>query len=258
MNLSRLLSFFEFTIFRLVKFLFTGSSANEKRTNGGHLMTSQDAYILYTDDLLPAKEKVSNLTGQNLLLSLITISFLSAFANDSNEAFFTIQENESNILVHAELPWTIRNALYQYKPELEFSQDQTAFDDAFFDYVRSTITFLDSNQDSIKLIAVIKDYVEGDSLLSNYIFEFEKGRVFIVSNSLMFNIYNDQENHHTIFRRTVPISFTTSIEQAAYYVEKPFNKRYYLFSIPLIFLVGFVVIRKVQASNRRVKRKKSV
>ncbi|MFT4970079.1 MAG: hypothetical protein ACI9O4_001831 [Chitinophagales bacterium] len=189
---------------------------------------------------------------------MLSIACLSAFANDSNEAFFAIQENESNILVRAELPWTIRNALYQYKPELEFSQDQTAFDDAFFDYVRSTITFLDNNQDSIKLIAVFKDFDEGDSLLSNYIFEFEKGRVFIVSNSLMFNIHNDQENHHTVFRSALPISFTTSMEQVDYYVEKPFNKRYYLFSIPIIFLLGFVVIRKVQASNRRVKRKKSV
>ena len=103
----------------------------------------------------------------------------NTYAHDSKEAYFKIIKTESNIVVQAEFPWTIRNALFYFKPELENTKNKTVFENAFFDYVATSFIITNSNNRILKLLKVEMEAIpEGHNHQTNYIFTFENGELF--------------------------------------------------------------------------------
>lgn len=189
-----------------------------------------------------------------IFMLIFSTCWMQAFSSLKNEAVFTIEEGKSKILVFAEFPSSIEQAVLSYQAELDMSAVQDSYEAVLFDYVNAHFTLLNQAKDTIQLLAVKKEYENVDSFLNRLIFEFAEGPIFIISNSFLFDIHEDQKNHHTIHRKGLPINFTTSHEQESFYVEKPLDKRYLMLALPVFLFISFFAFRKIWRTNKRLKR----
>ena len=141
---------------------------------------------------------------------LLFFAFTSlGFAHDANKAFFNIQQKDNLVEVKSEFPWSIRNALLEAYPELEDSKSKADFNTAFFDYVKTNFEL--RNGDSIlKLIAVDEATHNEHSHANAFVFLFEGNAFDAIKNTMMFNVYKDQENYHDILAKEKHLKFVTS------------------------------------------------
>ena len=54
-----------------------------------------------------------------LLFILVNVSGFFGYAHKTDEAFFTFDQKENTVEIHAEFPYTMRNALIEFNPYLE-------------------------------------------------------------------------------------------------------------------------------------------
>ena len=181
-----------------------------------------------------------------ILILLMSSNLFNSYAHDSKEAFFTIEKKEGVIHFNAEFPWSIRNALLTFKPELENLDDEIEFDNAFYEYLNSSVILKDENQKILKLTSVKEVLSHGHSHQTNYTLIFEEGNLTEVTNTLMFNINKNQNNYHILTSEKGEIKFVTNQENPKFLLnsttEKGFN--YYWLFLPVILLAGFLVYNK--------------
>ncbi len=68
----------------------------------------------------------------------------SLYAHKSNEAFFRVIQKESVIEIETEFSWTLRNALLNFRPELEQASNKVEYEKAFIDYLKVNLVLTDS------------------------------------------------------------------------------------------------------------------
>ena len=127
-----------------------------------------------------------------LILPLLT------FAHEGNIAFFKIEQKETTVEVIAEFPWTIRNALLDFAPELKNSKSQEEFNTAFFDYIKSSLILSDMNGKQLELLKIESLNKDGHSHQNDFLFSFKGSSFKKVINRISFNLNTNQINHHTI------------------------------------------------------------
>ena len=150
---------------------------------------------------------------------LLFMAFSSlGFAHDANKAFFNIQQKDNLVEVKSEFPWSIRNALLEAYPELEDSKSKADFDTAFFDYVKTNFELRNGNS-ILKLIAVDEATHNEHSHANAFVFLFEGDAFDAIKNTLMFNIYKDQENYHDVLIKGEHLKFITSPEASIAVVQ---------------------------------------
>ena len=172
--------------------------------------------------------------------------FIQSKAHDATEAFFSIYIQKESIKIDANFPWTIRKALLNFKPELEFNKTTENFEKAFFDYVKESLIIKDKYHSPLKLIEVIKSKDKGHSHETNYTFTFEKRDFYFITNQLMFNVSKKQNNHHYLFQGDYKIKFNTDKENPTFEIknESNFNIFWIILSILIILIGGYLKLRK--------------
>ncbi|MFK7832532.1 MAG: DUF6702 family protein [Winogradskyella sp.] len=159
------------------------------------------------------------------VLSIFAFMFLSVcygFAHDANKAFFTIQQKEDYVEVQAEFPWSIRNAVLEAYPELENSKDKAEFEAAFYQYVNANFRIAHGDS-SLELISVKEEFYEGHSHQNNFSFQFKGGTFDRVSNTLMFNSYDNQKNYNDVILKSESLEFITTPDKASFIVKVSSN-----------------------------------
>jgi hypothetical protein len=187
-----------------------------------------------------------------LFALLLSVLFFKAYAHDAKEAYFKIEESEAEILVKAEFPWTIRKAVFKFKPELKNNKSKEAIDNAFFEYVQSNLILKDSNGNTIQLLNIeASNDNAGHSHQSNFIFYFEKATLFEVQNTIMLNLSDSQTNFHSFIKSGDSKIYTTSLNEPSFKCKTKavFNDKLWL--LLLLVPVGlFVIFNKRLKTNQ--------
>ena len=172
------------------------------------------------------------------------MGLIQAYAHDSKEAFFTIPQNGKNgrVQVQAEFPWTIRTALLTYDSTLQTATSRAAFEQAMFNYVKANLILQDPNGQALALSKTYEVEHQGHSHQSNFIFEYKGNRVHQISNTMLFNVSDQQTNYHTILADNQNWAFETTVSQPAFIVQyvprtRKDNLPWYLGG--LLLLLGF-------------------
>lgn len=175
-----------------------------------------------------------------------------ALAHAPDEAFYTIRSIDDTVVVRAEFPWTIRNALLNAYPELENAKTKKAFTDAFYTYIRRNFQLKNDENELLPLVKGRELLQNGHSHQTTFLLFF-KGVPITLTNTTMFELYEQQKNTHTILHDQLKEHAVTSVSQPT--ISLPFSKskslddRFYLF-MALIFLVligGYRVLKRKQS-----------
>lgn len=146
---------------------------------------------------------------------------LNGFAHDPDRAFFTISVTEENTIVEAELPWTIRNALFKFQASLQKAKTKSEFDSAFFQYVSQNFVLIQKNGENLQLKEVNPVKKEnGHSHQNNYEFIFEGNEFTTVKNTILCEHNKSQINYHELLLAEKTKEFTTSKESPKFKIGK--------------------------------------
>lgn len=178
-----------------------------------------------------------------LIISLISL-FIIPFGvvdHESNIAYFKIEQIDSTIIIHAEFPWTIRNALLEFAPELKKSKSQKMFDMAYFDYLKSTLILKDNYGNRLKLLNVDAIKNGGHSHQNEFTLTYLGKEFKTLYNSILFNINSDQSNYH-ILKSESNLTFKTTPINSIFINESSVSKKisrsfiwmFVLLSIPTV------------------------
>jgi len=131
------------------------------------------------------------------VIVIMCLFITNGFAHDANKSFFKIQQKVDFVEVQAEFPWSLRNAVLEAFPELENSNNQKDFDTAFFKYIDANFS-IRNGKALLSLVSVKAVDSPGHSHQNNFVFVFAGNNFDTVTNTIMFNIYENQENYHEV------------------------------------------------------------
>lgn len=145
------------------------------------------------------------------VLFLIGMSLIHTvgMAHEANEAFFKISQRDSVIEIEATFPWSMRNALLTFNPSLETATNKRDFENTFIAYIKAKFILKDRNG----VVLHYKEYKElendGHSHQNRYLIMFIGIDLQEVTNTILFNVYENQVNYHTITINTEQETFKT-------------------------------------------------
>ena len=165
----------------------------------------------------------------------------SGFAHDANKAFFKIQQKDNVVEVQAEFPWSVRNAILEAYPELANSKSQEDFNNAFFKYVSTNLEI--RNGDFIlELISIKEAAHEGHSHQNNFIFQYKGNAFDFITNTMMFNVYDNQKNYHDILMESEHLENITSIDSPSFEVRSTSKMSFKNITQIGLLVLGFSVL----------------
>ncbi|WP_299100720.1 hypothetical protein [uncultured Winogradskyella sp.] len=159
-----------------------------------------------------------------------------SFAHDANKSFFKIQQKDNNVEVQAEFPWSIRNAIIEEFPTLENSNLNSDFKNAFFQYIERHFQIVHGNS-TLKLISVEEVAHSGHSHQNNFVLLFEGKTFDTIKNTILFNVYKDQENYHELIIEPNSIKFITSLNSNTFRLQAASKV-----NSNIQFLLGFILL----------------
>ena len=115
-------------------------------------------------------------------------------AHSPNRAYFYIEVKEQVIVVNAEFPWTIREALMNYDPQLKLNFDEVTMMQALECYFMDNFIISDENGEVAVLRSLKVLPHQGHSHQANVEVVFEHVEVSSISNTLMFERFLNQKN----------------------------------------------------------------
>lgn len=174
----------------------------------------------------------------------LTLNF--SHAHEVNKAFFEIIEKESTIEITAEFPWYLRNALLTFAPELSSIKSQKEYDKKLKEYFVKNLILIGVDGKMLHLKYITNTDNNGHSHQVNYTLHYEGGTISKITNTLLFNVNDNQTNSHKINK----MFFITSNQKTSFNlnIKKQTNYWwvYYLFSACLLFFY----IRKYIKDNK--------
>lgn len=182
-----------------------------------------------------------------ILILIMGMGLNETYAHNSKEAFFVITLQENSVEVSAEFPWTFRTALLTYAPALQEATVKTTFEQALFDYVQASLILKGPDQQPLTLLSVQEFNANGHSHQSNFIFEYAGNQVQEVTNTLMFNVSDEQVNYHKLLQDKKIGEFETTPMQPSFVVElsvAPFPWSALVGGIFLVVIMGYLVSKR--------------
>ena len=171
------------------------------------------------------------------------------YAHETNEAFFKIVQKENSIEIRAEFPWTMRNALISFNPSLENSTDKKDFEKTFIQYLKANLILKDKNGKTLKYQTYQELKNDGHSHKNNYLIIYKGSDLFEITNTIMFNIYDNQVNYNTITINSKQVIFKTEKGIINFVLKRNENTKYWYLSILLLPFIYFTY----QYRNRKTK-----
>lgn len=143
-----------------------------------------------------------------LIIFLFTIS-TNGFGHETNKAFFEILHQDSIIEVHCEFPWTIRNSLMAFDTSLEYAKNKKDFEKAFYKYIKKNLILSNAKGENLELLGFTEIKKNNHFHAHNYLITFMGTDIKTLKNTIMFNVFNHQENYHTYKSDNRDFSFST-------------------------------------------------
>jgi len=177
-----------------------------------------------------------------LALSFLVLSYAS-FAHEPNEAFFEITQKGNTTEVIAEFPWTLRNALIEFYPSLETANSKSDFESVFIKYIKANFILTGINGKDFKFVEFEELPNDGHSHQGKYLIVFSGNDLSIVTNTLLFNMYDNQKNHHKTTINSIEDTFETALGNATFEINNPgrLSFKYWWVALVLFPLSYFVV-----------------
>ena len=152
------------------------------------------------------------------VIVMMCLFITSGFAHDANKSFFKIEQKNNVVEVQAEFPWSIRNAVMEAFPELESSNNKKDFETAFFNYIDANFSIRNSNV-LLSLVSVKEVDIQSHSHQNNFVFVFAGNNFDTVTNTVMFNIYDNQKNFHDVEINKEYEEFVTTSENTSFKIN---------------------------------------
>lgn len=175
------------------------------------------------------------------------------FAHEVNVAYFNFTIKENRIEVEAEFPWTMRNTLLDFNPQLEHSTDKQDFEKTFVEYIKKNLVLKDQNGTVLELVQVRELPKKGHSHQNNYLLEFNGRNLDEVTNTFMFNLYKNQVNYNNVEIENMSKTYKTRPNATSFSIKKTSQISYWYLSL-LIIPCAIVVKRfsEKQTSDNKV------
>ena len=173
----------------------------------------------------------------------MTLWLSKIYAHNSKEAHYEILEIQNGISVRAEFPWTIRKALFEYKPELASNKSKEVMDIALHDYVNANFIIKNAEGKILRLMSVIEVNDGGHSHQVNYRFLFDEGKPMEIINTLMFNISDAHTNFHHMKAHGYDLNFNTSPRNSSFQLNKgnSMDINWYWYTLPFL-IIGILIL----------------
>lgn len=176
------------------------------------------------------------------------MGLIKIHAHDVNKAYFKISETDSTIEIRAEFPWTLREALISYQPELLNAKKSDAFRETFKKYIQENFILRDYLNRELPFQNFSDLPNSGHGHANNYLLKFELGTLRKIENRLMFNIYENQQNFH-LFVKHPDVEIICSPMNPSVKLGFIFTKTHFLF-----ILIPFAVLAILYLKFRKRKR----
>ena len=191
-----------------------------------------------------------------LIISMSIISW-SSYAHAPNEAFFEFFESDKQLLIKAEFPWTIREALLAARPELKEAQTTEEMTAGLLSYLQEHIEVRNEQNQRIRIQSIkAAPNTNGHGHGSVYMLLLGENQwISSIKNTCMFEAYSDQTNFHSIEAGTTKLKFVTNKEKAKYTIQTNFSTtKQQDFSITYILIgIGSIVSLLIIALWRKRK-----
>ncbi len=170
---------------------------------------------------------------------IMCLFITNGFAHDANKSFFKIQQKVDFVEVQSEFPWSIRNAVLEAFPELENSNNQKDFDTAFFKYIDANFS-IRNGKALLSLVSLKAVDSHGHSHQNNFVFVFAGNNFDTVTNTIMFNIYDNQENYHEVEIDKQHMEFVTITENMSFKINLDSDSKSSIGKDTIVILLALV------------------
>jgi len=109
-------------------------------------------------------------------------------AHDPDQGYLKIERWGSYIHLQAELPWTIRNAVYAFDPSLPTNATQAQLDAALFAYIRQHVRLMDPEGNPLPLLTVQALDKQGHTHQFDIEGVYQGHTVQTIHNTLLWNV----------------------------------------------------------------------
>jgi len=180
---------------------------------------------------------------------------LPSYAHSPNEAFFKIYQQNNQLLMYAEFPWTIRKVLVERYPELATATTQAALENGLLKYLNTCIKAIDVDNQPLEL-EHLEPYTQADvhSHSVAYMIRFDRNKKLKqLSNQTMFERYKKQVNYHTIIWGDNTWEGETSVSRPTLLLEQldPTPSKWWWCVPIVVLLLGIVVgIKKLRQPHQ--------
>lgn len=190
-----------------------------------------------------------------IIIYVILLSCNSASAHNPNEAFFVVSIFDESVEIEAELPWSIRNALLDYRPELNEVNDKSKFEEAFFDYIQAFLVLKDGKGDDMRLIEIMTMDHEGHAHQNRFLLKYKGSQLKLIRNRIMFNIYENQVNYHKLEGNSNELIQLT-IGNDRIQILQDSNKKLLFFGyLTLILAISVIIIWNINNNAKKIELK---
>lgn len=173
------------------------------------------------------------------------------YAHKTNEAFFRVTQKESVIEIETEFPWTLRNALLNFRPELERASNKLEYEKAFIDYLKGNLVLTDSQGNVLEFMKFEQMENMGHSHQNNYRITYMGTSFERIKNTIMFNIFDNQVNYHRIKANAASKILKTTKDQTT--IELLDKKKSHSWIFALIAVMVSAIILEVSKSVHLVR-----
>ena len=156
-----------------------------------------------------------------LTISLFVSGTFNSHAHSGTEAFFRITSEQDRLVVRASFPWTLRNALLVFDPQLEQATTSAAFEASFKAYIKTHLRLFDQQGTPLKFLGFQRVEDEGHQHQETYQLFFSGGHLQEIHNTLLCNISERQVNHHRLVTGSKEQIFTTGKDQPSFRYQEP-------------------------------------
>jgi len=153
------------------------------------------------------------------LITTAIICFMcsvNSLAHKANEAFYTFQELDSTISVHAEFPWSIRMVLLDYDKTLNESSNESAFLKSLESYFHENLIIKDIDGLILEMISFRFLPQHGHSHQSDFELIYNGSKLRSVENNLFISFFENQKNYHQDINTGK--RYTTGSVKASFYI----------------------------------------
>lgn len=147
------------------------------------------------------------------------------------------------MIVTAEFPWSIRNAVLNKHPEIKSSKKQIDFDLALNKYIEKNLILKNKTGTPLKLNTITPIETNGHSHQNTFKIEYIGSKAISINNTILFDLYSTQKNTH----KYGSDNFTTTLKNPHYLIKdrNPVPLQYSIAALILVFaFMGLIVFKK--------------